>query len=184
MPRTPLPSADPPLGSLQSDARQALPDPNRIECMEGLRREFNQVTKCLTRMVCAQEADLTPATAFVRCVQSSLGRYFLLANINRKPQHGRCFGTIHRRPDARSWRPRSPRPSVGANLRPGATVCRVALHADFGTYMPDCAVGIPGSRIIGVPNGIAPPRAAAPVPRAGTGTDGSPARAKMLMAAL
>ncbi len=54
----------------------------------------------------------------------------------------------------------------------------------FGTYMPDYAAGIPGSRIIGVPNGIAPPRAAAPVPRAGTGTDGSPARTKMLIAAL
>ncbi|MCY4522489.1 MAG: hypothetical protein OXC13_17150 [Caldilineaceae bacterium] len=54
----------------------------------------------------------------------------------------------------------------------------------FGTYIPDYAVGIPGSRITGVPYGIAPPRAAAPVPRAGTGTDGSPARTKMLMAAL
>ena len=54
----------------------------------------------------------------------------------------------------------------------------------FGTYIPDYAVGISGSRITGVPDGIAPPRAAAPVPRAGTGTDGSPARTKMLIAAL
>ena len=61
---------------------------------------------------------------------------------------------------------------------------RPAEGIGFGTYIPDYTVGISGSRIIGVPDGIAPPRAAAPVPRAGTGTDGSPARTKMLIAAL
>ena len=50
--------------------------------------------------------------------------------------------------------------------------------------MPDCAAGIAGSRVVGVPHGIAPRRAAAPVPRAGTGADGRPARAGMLRAAL
>ena len=66
----------------------------------------------------------------------------------------------------------------------GGPINSTNVYIYYGTYIPDSAVGIPGSRITGVPSGIAPPRAAAPVPRAGTGTDGSPARTKMLMAAL
>ena len=51
--------------------------------------------------------------------------------------------------------------------------------------MPDCAAGIAGSRVVGVfPSWDPPRRAAAPVPRAGTGADGRPARGEILRTAL
>ena len=54
----------------------------------------------------------------------------------------------------------------------------------IGTYRPDWTAGPSRSRVVGDPNGIAPRRAAAPVPRAEMDTHGSPARARMLIAAL
>ena len=51
--------------------------------------------------------------------------------------------------------------------------------------MPDCAAGIAGSRVVGVfPSWDPLRRAAAPVPRAGTGADGRPARGEILRTAL
>ena len=61
---------------------------------------------------------------------------------------------------------------------------RPGISVHIGTYRPDLTAGPSRSRVVGDPHGIAPRRAEAPVPRAETGTDGSPARTKMLIAAL
>ena len=136
--------------------------------------------------------DKTPPTFRYRlaCVHSSLQTYFL--GTTPSAPHAVPGVTVHS--DVQHHAP-SLAISWGVPLSSHTNAPKELLNlwiVWIGTYIRWLTPRISGSRVAGVPvvglatdqGGSAPRRAAAPVPRAGTGADGSPARTRMLSAAL